>query len=129
MSAPVAQDVSVGEVRNKLTDLANELEKISSALHRLEKEGEHSERTYEDAVADFEVGMFEKWEKGEGKWPGEEVRERLARRTMDQDLKRDVDRIRAARKRADKRIAALKSEADSWRSILSALKSEVDATR
>lgn len=129
MSVPVAQDVSVGEVRNKLTDIANELENLSSALHEMERQSEHKLAEYEEAISDFEAGMFDRYEKDEGKWPGEKTRVRLARRGMDPDLKRSVDKIHAARRRAERRISDLKAEADSWRSILSALKEEMAATR
>jgi chromosome segregation ATPase len=125
----VTEDVSVGGVRNKLTDIANELETLSAGLHQLEQKSEAALAEYEEAIADFEAGMFDRYDKDEGKWPGEKTRTRLARREMDPDLKRNVDRIHAARRRAERRISDLKAEADSWRSILSALKEEMAATR
>jgi hypothetical protein len=125
----MTDDLSVGGCITKLTDIANELATLSGGLHKLERESEQTLREYDQFVADFEVALFERYEKDEGKWPGEKTRERLARKAMDQEMRRTVDRIHAARRRAEKRIADLKAEADSWRSILSALKEELAATR
>jgi chromosome segregation ATPase len=125
----MSDDLSVGGCMARLQAIADELATLSSGLHKLERESEETLREYDQFVADFEVALFERYEKDEGKWPGEKTRERLARKVMDQEMRRTVDRIHAARRRAEKRIADLKAEADSWRSILSALKEEMAATR
>lgn len=123
-------DVSVGDCVINLSAIADELVTLSQSLQVIEKEHLYDlERAYEQGLMDFEAGLFERYEKGEGKWPGEETRERLYRRTMPVDQLNDLMRYQAARKRAEKRIASLKAAADSWRSILSALKVEMEATR
>jgi chromosome segregation ATPase len=126
---PVTEDLSVGGCMVKLQSIADELGTLSAGLHKLERESEEPLKDYEQEIADFEAGMFDRYEKDEGKWPGEKTRERLARKDMDPELRRTVDRIHAARRRAERRISDLKAEADSWRSILSALKEEMAATR
>jgi phosphoenolpyruvate-protein kinase (PTS system EI component) len=122
-------EVSVGGTTATLTDISNELLTLSQALQQVEKRLEPLERSYEEDFADFEAGMFKRYEDGEGKWPGEETRERLYRRTMPQESRQELMRLQAARKRAEKRISSLKAAADAQRSILSALKVEMEATR
>jgi phosphoenolpyruvate-protein kinase (PTS system EI component) len=128
MSATV-HEVSVGGTTATLTDISNELLTLSQALQQVEKRLEPLERAYEEDFSDFEAGMFKRYEDGEGKWPGEETRERLYRRTMPQEQRQELMRLQAARKRAEKRISSLKAAADAQRSILSALKVELEATR
>ena len=124
------EDVSVGDCVINLSAIADELVSLSQALQFIERDHLYDlERAYEQGLMDFEAGLFEKYEKGEGKWPGEETRERLYRRTMPTDTLNELMRYQAARKRAEKRIASFKAAADSWRSILSALKVEMEASR
>jgi phosphoenolpyruvate-protein kinase (PTS system EI component) len=123
------QEVSVGSTTVVLTEISNELLTLSQALQQVEKRLEPLERSYEEDFADFEAGMFKRYEDGEGKWPGEETRERLYRRTMPQESRQELMRLQAARKRAEKRISSLKAAADAQRSILSALKVEMEASR
>lgn len=128
MTDLATEEVTVHSAMTRLNAIANELGELSQALHAVGQRLEPVEIDYEQHVSDFESGMFDRYESGEGKWPGEETRERLARRTMDADLKREHDRLHAARKRAEKRIGHLKTEADAQRSVLSALKVEMEAT-
>jgi len=122
-------DISVGSCIATLTGISDELVSLSQALQVVEKRLEPIERVYAEDFADFEAGMFERYEKGEGKWPGEETRERLYRRTIPADSRTELMRLQAARKRAEKRLGSLKVAADAQRSILSALKLEMEATR
>lgn len=124
-----AADVSVGSCITALTSISDDLLSLSAALLEVEKKLQPLERAYEEEFADFEAGMFERYEAGEGKWPGEETRERLYRRTMPQEHRQELMRLQAARKRAEKRLASLKAAADAQRSILSALKVEMEASR
>lgn len=128
MTAAV-QEISVGSSTAALTDISNELLTLSQALQQVEKRLEPLERAYEEDFADFEAGMFKRYEDGEGKWPGEDTRERLYRRTMPQEQRQELMRLQAARKRAEKRISSLTAAANAQRSILSALKVELEATR
>ena len=124
----MTDEVTVHSAMTRLSKIASEMGSLSQALHEVEKRMEDIDARYEDHVSDFEVGMFDRYDAGEGKWPSEETRERLARRTMDADLKREHDRLHAARARAEKRIRHLTKEADAQRSVLSALKVEMEAT-
>lgn len=128
MSAPV-QEVSVASTTATLTDISNELLTLSQALQQVEKRLEPLERAYEEDFADFEAGMFQRYEDGEGKWPGEETRQRLYRRTMPQEQRQDLMRLQAARVRAEKRLTWLGKAAGAQMTILSALKVELEATR
>ena len=123
------EQVSAHDAMLRLNNIANELDTLSKNLQTVEQRMESVDVDYEEHVADFEAAMFDRYERGEGKWPGEETRERLARRTMDADLKRERDRLHAARNRAEKRIKSLGKAADAQRSVLSALKVEQEAIR
>lgn len=117
------------ECMARLDGIAQELDTLSKSLADVERRLEPVEREYTDFIGDFEAGMFDRYEAGEGKWPGEETRERLARRTMPDVLKREYDRLHAARRRMEKRIGSLGKAADAQRSVLSALKVEMEAAR
>lgn len=127
MTDVATEEVSVHSSMLRLNSIARELDKLSKDLADVERRIEPVDRDYEEHISDFETAMFDRYESGDGKWPGEDTRERLARRTMDQDVKREHDRLHASRKRLEKRIASLKSSADAQRSVLSALKVEMEA--
>jgi hypothetical protein len=61
------QEVSVGSTTVVLTEISNELLTLSQALQQVEKRLEPLERSYEEDFADFEAGMFKRYEDGEGK--------------------------------------------------------------
>lgn len=122
-------DITPADCIARLTYISDELGTMSLGLLQVEQKLQPLEQAYDEELADFEAGMFEAWEKGEGKWPGEETRERFYRRTMPADRRQELLRLRAARKRAEKRIASLKAAADAQRSVLSALKVEMEASR
>src|SRR4051794_16885281 len=128
MSADV-EEVSVHSCMRALDGIARELDSLSKSLAAVERTLEPAQRVYEDGFADFEAGMFDRYEKGEGKWPGEETRERLYRRTLPPDTRMALDKLHASRRRMEKRIGALKSASDAQRSVLSALKVEMEASR
>lgn len=123
------QELTVADCTIRLTAISDELQTMSAALLDVEKRLQPLEMVYDEELGDFEAGMFDAYEKGEGKWPGEETRERLFRRSMPENARRELLRLRAARKRAEKRISSLKAAADAQRSVLSALKVEMEATR
>jgi hypothetical protein len=128
VTAPV-KDIEVRDVIVNLTSISDELVTLSAALLEVEKTLQPMERAYDEGLADFEAGMLESYQAGEGKWPSEETRERLYRRQLPQDTRQELMRYQAARKRAEKRIGSLKAASDAQRSILSALKTEMEASR
>jgi hypothetical protein len=125
----VSEQVDVSTCILRLDGIASELDGLSKDLAGVERRLEPLQRAYDDEFADFEAGMFDAWEKGDGKWPGEDTRERLFRRTLPADDRARYDALHASRKRMEKRIGTLKAAADAQRSVLSALKVEMEATR
>lgn len=118
---------SVVEVTGKLDQQATELDELSKTLASTERKLEPLETFYEEALDDFEVGCWDSHVKEEAKLPPAEMRERLARRTMPEKVLTERATLLAKRKRLEKRIKALGSAIDAQRSILSALKLEIEA--
>jgi hypothetical protein len=108
---------------------ADELDSLSRNLHTTEKDLEPVERDYRTFVDDFEVGLWTKSQNDGTRLPSEALRVKLAERAMDPALLGRYVGLVMARKRAEKRIQALKATVDAQRSILSALKTELEATR
>lgn len=124
-----APQVDVATCMTRLNHIAWELDELSKSLADVERKLEPLQRAFDDDFADWEAGMFARYESGEGKWPGEETRIRLYRRTMPADGRETFDKYHASRKRMEKRIGTLGKAADAQRSVLSALKTEMEATR
>lgn len=113
----------------RLRECADELDHLSRSLHQTERDLEPVEREYRAFVDDFEVGLWKQHQDSGAKLPSEALRVKLAERAMDPVLLGRYAGLVMARKRAEKRIQALKSTVDAQRSILSALKLEVEAAR
>lgn len=117
-----------GEAIATLDGIARELDAISAALAKLEREYEPVERAYEDFLSDFETGLWAKHVDDGDKLPSEKLRIQLAHRAMPTELYGKYFAFTKSRKRMEKRIGALKSACDAQRSILSALKMEMEAS-
>lgn len=107
---------------------SHELDNLSKNLMNAEVELAPIERELEMFVDDFQVALYEEYrEKGE-RLPASEVRLALAHRAFDRDRYNRYLALKAARVRARQRISDLKGIVDAQRSILSALKTEVEAS-
>lgn len=113
----------------KLDGYGAELDQLSQKLSEVGRRLEPVAKEYRETVMDFEAAMYERYEKGEGKWPGAEFREGLARRVMDTDLRDRYDALTASSKRMQDRIGELKKLVEVQRSILSAEKTILEAER
>lgn len=122
MSTPV-------EAMDKLDQLASELDLRSRELAGVERALEPAEVSYQSFVDDFEVGLWKEYEDSEykTKLPPEPMRLKLAHKAMDPAVLGRYVGLVNSRKRLEKRIGALKTAVDAQRSILSALKSELEA--
>lgn len=119
----------VAECIAKLRECADELDGLSRDLHTTEINFETVEREYRTFVDDFEVGLWKQHQDEGKKLPSEALRVKLAEREMDPALLGRYVGLVMARKRAEKRIQALRATVDAQRSILSALKVEAEALR
>ncbi len=118
---------SVVEVTGKLDTMAHELDELSKGLAMTERKLEPMQTFYEEALDDFVCGCWDEHVKNETKLPPAEMRERLARRTMPERILSERAALLAKRDRLMKRIKALGQQIDAQRSILSALKLEIEA--
>ena len=86
------------------------------------------ENTHDEFVDNFITGLWDKHAAGDAKWPGEDVRLKLARREMaPEPLGQYLGLIRS-KSRLEARIKSLTTEIGARRSLLSALKVEMEAT-
>ncbi len=110
----------------RLDSYAIELDDLSKKLSDVERKLEPAEQEYEAFIDDFYVGL---WADKEQKLPGEDMRLRLARHAMPPELLGRYSALLHSRKRMEKRVSSIKASIDALRSILSALKAEMDASR
>lgn len=116
-------------VRARLDELATELDQRSKELAETERELDPTDEAYEAFVETYECGLWDAHEKDEAKLPGAELRLKLARRAMDKKLLGRYSMLIRKRKRLEKRISSLKTMVSAQQSILSALKSELEASQ
>lgn len=116
------------QVMATLDALATELGTRSAELADVERQLEPVEIDYEDFVEAFVAGMFESHE---GRLPGEDVRRSLAHQRLREERPELLGRYRKltrSRKRLQARIDTVSKAVGAQRSILSALKVEMEAT-
>ncbi len=122
--------VSVASAMATLDAYAQELDGLSRSMLKVEQQLEPIEREYQDFVDDYEVGLWQRSEdEPDFKLPPEALRVKLAHRAMAPELLGSRQGLRMQRERGMERIRAVKALVEAQRSILSALKSELDATR
>lgn len=115
--------------RSKLNDLAGSLDRWSRALAQTSRDLEPVEAKYRSFVDDHELGLLKKSEDEDYKLPSAGLRLKLAHRAMDPELLGRYMGLTTARERQIQRLRDLKAEIEAQRSILSALKSELEALR
>jgi hypothetical protein len=104
---------------------ADELNAVSLRLEETSNQLEPLEAELTEHVEDFIVGL---WTAHVEKHPPEETRKALAHRAFDRDKYRSILTLRAARARAKGRLNDLREIVAAQRSIVSAAKTEVEAT-
>lgn len=119
----------VADAISALREYASELDKASRALTQIARDLEPIEDKYREFVDNFEIGLWTKHEAQGSKLPSAAMRLKLAHRAMSPELLGEYVGLTAARDRGRKRISDLKASVEAQRSILSALKVEVEALR
>jgi hypothetical protein len=107
---------------------ASELDDVSKALVQTEKSIEILEPQVEGFVEDFIAGLWEAHMEEGTRLPPEDVRKSLAWKALDPDLKRNYRAHLAARRRAKSRLNDLREIVAAHRSIVSAAKTELEAS-
>ncbi len=118
----------LGTVLAKLDDFASELDDLSKQQADVERKLTPIEIGYEEMVDDYEAQCWENHEDRGDKLPPEKMREVLARRSISREIRDQRAVLLSRRKRLEKRIRTLSGLVDAQRSILSALKAEMQAT-
>jgi hypothetical protein len=120
---------SVQETMERLDEIAVELDTRSKQLHSVEVQLEPIEIAYQAFVDDHELGIWRRYEDDDAKLPSEKLRIKMAHKAMDPALYGRYVGLLNSRRRLEKRIGALKALADAQRSILSALKLEMEVSK
>lgn len=125
-------------VMDRLDKLATELDQRSNrlaagerSLSGYDQNGEHVagvEELYEQWMDTYITGLWAKHIEDGAKLPSEEIRLRLARKDMPPKLLGEYTDLKAQRKRLENRIRDIKTQVEAQRSILSALKTEAEAS-
>jgi hypothetical protein len=116
------------EVMGRLDSQALELDKLSKDLADVERRLEPAEIAYEEFMAAFEEGLWEAHVTDGAKFPPEKLRERMGRHAMDPELLGRYTLLINSRRRLKDRIGSVKVGVEAQRSILSALKVEMEAS-
>ena len=118
------------EARAKLREQAEELAQRSGDLAQVSRELEPIEKQYREFVDDFEIGLWQRSEdEKDFKLPAAALRVKLAHKQMDPALLGRYVGLSHSRERLVQRIRDLKVEIEAQRSIVSALKTEMEATQ
>jgi hypothetical protein len=105
-----------------------ELDRISKQLIEVELVIEIQEPQIEDAIEEYLVALAEECEEQEKRLPPEDIRKARAGRSVDAELRLAYRRNIAVRRRCKSRLADLREIVSAHRSIVSAAKTEMEAT-
>jgi hypothetical protein len=111
-----------------LGDHARELDQLSKRLSQVETELEPVALQYEEWMGAYEEGLWDHHIAG-AKLPPEALRTRMAHRAMPPELLGAHTHLVNERRRLEKRISSLKAVVDAQRSLVSALRAELEASR
>lgn len=115
-------------VMQRLDDQAAELDYLSKALTETERKLEPAEVAYEEFMAAHEEGLWQRHITDGDKFPPEKLRERMGHRAMDPDLLGRYTALLNSRRRLKDRISAVKAGVSAQQSVLSALRTELEAS-
>lgn len=111
-----------------LQQKARELDELSKRLDQIEIELGPLEAELTEWVEDYHAKCWTQHIEAEAKLPSESIRVSLAHRSFDREKYQRVLVLRAGRTRRKRRISDLKEIVDAQRSIVSALKTEMEAS-
>ena len=117
------------EAMQRLDGLSKDLGSLSSLLAEVNRALEPVQEQYEQFLDDFETGLWFRHETEGAKLPSADMRIRLAHKAMSPELLGQYRGLTNKRDRLRKAISDKKADVDAWRSMLSALKSEMEAMR
>jgi phage shock protein A len=119
-----------GQAMAKLQQLSNQLGSLATTLAEVNQALEPVEEEYEQFLDDYETGLWFKAQTDDSaKLPPKDMRVRLAHKAMAPELLGSYRGLTNKRDRLRKAISDKKADVDAWRSMLSALKTEMEASR
>ena len=107
---------------------ANELDAISKALVTVENRLEILEPQYEDSIEAYVAELWETCLQEERKFPPQDVRTAMAKKAVPQDLKDEYRTLIRRRAKTKARLSDLREIVAAQRSIVSAAKTELEAS-
>lgn len=111
-----------------LVQKARELDDLSKRLDEIERELGPLESALTEWVEDYHASCWTAHIEEDAKLPSESIRISLAHRSFDREKYQRILALRSGRTRRKRRISDLKEIVDAQRSIVSALKSELEAS-
>jgi len=111
-----------------LLQKARELDDLSKRLNEIEMELGPLEAELTEWVEDYQAACWKAHVEDEAKLPSEAIRLSIANRSFDRAKYQRILVLRAGRSRRKRRISDLKEIVDAQRSIVSALKTELEAS-
>lgn len=119
----------IQEASARLIEAATELDNVSKALVQTERQLEPVEDEVHDFIESFVADLWDaSITEGGPKFPPEAVREALAHRAIDRTVYARYRQLKRARIRAKQRLSDLREIVAAQRSIVSAAKTEVEAS-
>lgn len=120
--------MSVQESSQRLIAATVELDRISKQLIRVEEVIEVQEPQIEDAIEGYLVALHEECAEQETRLPPEDVRRALAAKSVDPEIRLAYRQNIAIRRRCKSRLSDLREIVAAHRSIVSAAKTEMEAS-
>jgi septal ring factor EnvC (AmiA/AmiB activator) len=118
----------IAEASARLIEAAEELDKRSKELVQIERDLEIAEPMYEDSIETFIADLWDECLREERKFPPQDVRNAMAGKAMDKALRLNYRTLIRRRQKAKQRLTDLREIVAAQRSIVSAAKTEVEAT-
>jgi septal ring factor EnvC (AmiA/AmiB activator) len=118
----------IQEAAARLIEAADELDKRSKELVQIERDLETAEPLYEDSIETFIADLWDECIRDEKKYPPQDVRNAMAAKAMDAALRLNYRTLIRRRQKAKQRLTDLREIVAAQRSIVSAAKTELEAT-
>ncbi len=120
--------MSIQDSSVRLIAATAELDQVSKALVAVEKEIEWQEPQIEDHIEAFLVTLHEDCVEQDRRLPPEDIRKALAGKSVPAELRQQYRQNIAIRRRAKSRLSDLREIVAAHRSIVSAAKTELEAS-
>lgn len=114
----------------RLDELAHGLDTLSKELWKTEADRALAQDAYDDFIDDYLAGLAERADQEGKRLPGDkDTRLSMAHRAMPPEVLGNYRKHTREAEKLRRRIADVKAQVDAQRSILSALKAELEASR